>query len=289
MQLTLSPFICLVRPGNAIIMAVGVIVGGLLVGATWVLEASMLAITALAAMCIGAGGNAINDIMDLPIDRINRPDRPLPQGDVSVSQARVVWILLSLIGFGLALWISTLHAILAGLAIGLLIAYSAWFKQQPLIGNVTVAILTALALLFGGLAVQETPGVLPAALIVGMAFAIATTLAREIIKDVEDMQGDAETGIRTLPIVAGVRTSVWLTIALLLVTLVGFPLVLAVGLPPLFLALSLPAACTVLVSIWTVMNLQDDPEDYRTHARRTSNWIKITMVCGLVALAFAGI
>lgn len=270
-------------------MAVGVIVGGVLADATWIPHVGGLAVAALAAMCIGAAGNVINDIVDLPIDRINRPDRPLPQGDVSVSQARRVWVVLSLIGLILAAWISMTHVILAGAAVVLLFAYSAWFKQQPLIGNVTVAVLTALALLFGGLVAWETLMAMPPALMAGMAFAVVTTLAREIIKDVEDVAGDAMAGIRTLPIIAGVRVSVWVTIGLLLLTLVGLPLALAVGLPPLFLALSLPAAAGLLVSIWFLLDIRDDLESSRRNARRTSAGIKITMILGLAALAFSGI
>ena len=269
-------------------MAIGVIAGGILVGATWVPHGALLAIAALAAMCIGAGGNAVNDIADVRIDRINRPDRPIPGGDISTSQARMVWIGLSLIGLLLALWISPAHGVLAAVCILLLFVYSRWFKQLPLIGNATVALLTALALLFGGLVEWTTLRAIPPALTAGMAFAGITTLAREIVKDVEDLPGDAQTGIRTLPILAGIRPSLRLAIGLLFITLIAIPSATAFGLPPLFLVLSIPAAAALLVCILFLLSVSEDRESSAPNIRRASTWIKLTMVLGLAALAFSG-
>lgn len=270
-------------------MAAGVIAGGLLAGVTWDPHAPMLAVAALAAMCIGAGGNVINDIADLQIDRINRPDRPIPKGEVSTLQARVVWVGLSLAGLLLALWISAAHGILATICILLLFIYSKWFKQLPLIGNVIVALLTALALLFGGLVEWTTLRAIPLALSMGMAFAGITTLAREIVKDVEDLPGDSLTGIRTFPIIAGIQPSLRLAIGLLFLTLVGIPLATAFGMPPLFLVLAIPAAASLLVCILFLQNASSDGEPSATNIRRASSWIKLTMICGLAALAFSGI
>lgn len=102
-----------------------------------------------------------------------------------------------------------------GNAIGLL-AYTKLFKPLPGVGNVLIAVVIPSNLLLGSAAVGNY-----AATVVLFVLAAIATLAREILKDVEDIAGDRREGLRTLPIVVGKRPSLWLGLASVLVAVVA--------------------------------------------------------------------
>jgi len=273
-----------VRPLNAALMAVGVAVGGVLSAGAALAGASAgpLALAALSATAIGAGANAHNDIQDVEIDRVNRPDRPLPSGALSVSAARSAWAALSALGVGLAALVSPLHLAIAAVSVGLLAAYNADLKRRPLVGNLAVTAVIALALPFGALAVGGVTG----PVLLGAAFAAGSTLAREIAKDLEDAAGDAMGGARTLAVRApGVATG--LAAAAALATVAALPLAHAAGLAPAFLLLALPAATLLLAATWAVLGLGARGEAAAAQAGRASGLLKGAMATGLVALAVA--
>ena len=274
----------LVRPLNVVMFFAGVALGGLLgagLEAFSGLHGRALVLAMWSAALIGAGANAINDVFDLEIDRVNRPDRPLPSRAVSVGTARLVWMATALVGVGLSALLSPLHLGIALGAVVLLYAYSAWLKRMPLAGNLAVALILGVAILYGGLAVAPEGS---AALWLGAAFAFVTTLAREIAKDVEDMIGDEVEGARTLPLSAGPRVAVAITLVLIVLTLAALP----AGLPLLgsaFLALALPAAGLLLAAAWAL--LCANVERVTQQAGRASGLLKAAMLAGILALAGA--
>jgi len=280
----------LVRPVNVVIMAAATIIGALLVvDATGLPPSALTALllAALAATSVGAGANAINDVFDLEIDRINRPDRPVPSGEISLTWARGTWAVLSGIGLLLAALVSGLHLVIAVSSVALLFGYSKYLKRQPVTGNVAVAVVIGLALPFGGLAVLDPMLPVPGVLMVGALFAFLTTLAREIVKDIEDVEGDAQTAARTLPIVTGTTAAARVAAVLVLVTVAALPLGLGAGLPPMFLALTIPAAALLLVTAWVIFGIGEGAsgDGDRLRARTASAVLKTSMVAGLAALA----
>jgi geranylgeranylglycerol-phosphate geranylgeranyltransferase len=282
-------FFRLIRLANVAMMALGAVIGGLLAAGAAAFEpgaVAPLALAALAAMAIGAGANAINDVFDLPIDRVNRPARPLPAGDVSPRGARLAWAALSLLGIVLAALVSWLHVAIAAASVGLLYVYSARLKRQPGTGNLAVAAVIGLALPFGGLAVLPAPA-LPGPLLAGALFAAVTTLAREVIKDVEDAPGDALEGARTLPVVMGVPAACAVAAGLTLASVAALPLALAAGLAPIFLPLAAPAAGLMLWAAWEILAARGagDAARQSARARRASGAMKAAMLAGLAALA----
>ncbi len=84
----------------------------------------------------------------------------------------------------------------------ILFVYSKFLKQIPLIGNITVAFLTGLVFIFGGVVVEN-----PIAAIVPAVFAFLINLIREIVKDMEDVEGDNKVGVITFPIKFGIQKS----------------------------------------------------------------------------------
>ncbi|MCF7827145.1 MAG: geranylgeranylglycerol-phosphate geranylgeranyltransferase, partial [Candidatus Marinimicrobia bacterium] len=181
----MRPWITILRPLNLLQATLAVVLTTAFLGELE--QTNILILLILSVITINAGGNIINDIYDLEIDRINRPDRPLPSGAMSVKQARIYLIFLFAAG-SLFSWSISLQAfIIAGLiSIPTLIAYSACFKRQPLIGNLTVSFMLGLAFIYVGSAFGNIPATLVMA-----ALAFGFTLIREIVKDLEDMEGDA--------------------------------------------------------------------------------------------------
>ena len=274
----------LIRPLNVVMFFAGVALGGLLAAGPSAFvgdEGVALALAVLSAACIGAGANAINDVFDLGIDRVNRPNRPLPSGTVTVGVARSVWVVSSALGIGLSAFLSAVHLGIALFSVVLLYGYSAWLKKTPLAGNLAVALVLGLALLYGGLAVAPVGSVL----LLGAAFAAGTTLAREVAKDIEDAVGDATEGARTLPLVAGPKVAVGLAVGVTAATLAAFPLALPAGLGADFFLLALPAAGLLLAAMWAL--LRASGETLERDAARASLLLKAAMIAGILALAGA--
>jgi geranylgeranylglycerol-phosphate geranylgeranyltransferase len=223
------PWLHLVRVGNTLTAFAGTIVGGLAArgaglpgtGGFWVL----VLLAAVSTACVTAGGNVLNDLLDRESDRANHPDRPLVTGAVSVRAARVGASALLVAG-GLAIVPIAFQAPLLlpifAIAVAALLGYELWFKSVGFAGNLLVALLTGLVFLYGGAAVGQPWVVVPFAL---MAF--GATLSREVIKDMEDAEGDRDRS--TLPrqrgfgFASGVaRLSVGLALALSPVPLLTF-------------------------------------------------------------------
>lgn len=269
----------LLRPLNFGMFTLGVLLGGWMAGGTAAFEAEArwhLLTAAVSAALIGGAANSLNDACDVEIDRINRPDRPLPAGMVSPRAAKLLWGGCSALGVALSGWLSVLHVVLATASVLLLGWYNLRLKRTVLWGNLVVALVVALAIVYGGMAVGDG---LPA--LTGAAFAFLTTLAREVVKDAEDVAGDAAAGARTLPVVAGLPLALRLATAVLLLTVALTPLpYLFLGYSGLFL-LGLLVADGLLLGV--VLRLH--PEPARLH--QASGLLKGAMLAGMAALAAA--
>ncbi len=172
---------------------------------------------ALAAFFVCAAGNVMNDILDIPIDRINRPKRVLARGGLSV---RFAWVVAGFCTFCALIcaiavnWVVTVTVVVALL---LLAAYNLWLKRMLLLGNLAIAVLSALTFMTGGWAVDfKLAMVLPGPLIPAV-FALLFHLVREVLKDVEDIEGDRRIGVKTLPQVIGISRSLISTLVLFFV------------------------------------------------------------------------
>lgn len=278
----LGAHVRLVRPLNVALMLIGALIGGVLVAGGAALGSGALWTATLAAALIGGAANAINDLYDLAIDRVNRPDRPLPSGLVTPRVAWITWGVLSAVALVLAATVSVVHLGIAAASVALLFAYSARLKRVPLAGTLAVTAVLALALPFGGLAVWSGEALGP--LLFGATFAAGTTFARELVKDIEDVAGDAADGAETLALRLGTRPTARLAAAMTLLLVLGIPAGAFVGLPSLFLIAVLPAAALLLAAAWTALGLRNDAE---AEAGRASTRLKGAMLAGLIALAIS--
>ena len=153
---------------------------------------------ALSVLLITVSTNAWNDYLDIEIDRINKPGRPLPAGTISPKGA----LIFSIIGTALSLLIATLINLPAFLiTVGaniLLYLYSWKLKCTVLWGNITVALIVGLCFIFGGVAAGNTGPTLMLAATVFMAM-----MGREILKTMADYRGDLAQRCNTISTVKG--------------------------------------------------------------------------------------
>jgi geranylgeranylglycerol-phosphate geranylgeranyltransferase len=174
---------------------------GSFVAAESVLAHSVAVLAAVVATAAATGaGNAVNDYFDREVDAINRPDRPIPRGAVSPRGALVFCGVLFAFAVAAALLLPVVALAIAAVNLLALVAYSGLFKGTPGAGNVVVAYLTGSTFLFGAAAVGRP---LHDGAVVLFVLAAVATFTREVVKDVEDVRGDREEGLRTLPIVVG--------------------------------------------------------------------------------------
>jgi len=184
------------RIGNVAITGFSVLIGT----GGYIKEANIqsVIIAVVSAMGIAAGGNAQNDYYDQKTDAINRPERPIPSGRISPRFAFIFSILCYIAGIVLGWLIGIETGLIASVVAIMLWLYAARGKMMGLGGNMIIALICALAFIYGGLVVQN-----PVLAVFPAVFAFLMHLSREIIKDVQDISGDRQSGARTLAIRAG--------------------------------------------------------------------------------------
>ncbi|MFH0990516.1 MAG: geranylgeranylglycerol-phosphate geranylgeranyltransferase [bacterium] len=204
----------LLRPVNSGIVLATVAIACLLGGAQ-LEEWPIIMIASLSAALIAAGGYAINDYFDLEIDKYNRPDRPLPSMLVTPMASHHLWFLLSMMGFGFSTFWGIQTMAIAFFWITALYFYSRIFKRKVLVGNIIVALATALAFMYGAAAVGQIQlAIFPT------LFAFLINMARELVKDAEDVEGDRLDDAKTFTIRYGIAKTIGLSNIILVVLIV---------------------------------------------------------------------
>ena len=221
---TLVAYIRLMRPLNLLQGAVAILVCATLMEQFPIWWKILLTIVVV-WVCTG-GGNALNDYCDSEIDKINRPKRPIPMGLVSKKGALIFSTLLfiSSLLFAIPIW-DLQVAIVLGIALFFLITYSLFFKMRVFVGNLIVSLILGMAFLFGTIIFGDIlKGIVP------FLLAFAFTLIREMVKDMQDVEGDRALGVNTLPMKYGINTSKHLVtiFTFLLMTGAIFPYILNV-------------------------------------------------------------
>ena len=145
----LSAIIELTRPVNVIITFMVVFVAVLICSNSFQFTTTLV-LACLCASLVAASGNIINDYFDVEIDRINKPDRPIPSGRISRNEVLILYTIFSSISLYLAYVISIPAIILVSITLLLLFLYSLVFKSIPFLGNLVVSLCTGLAFSFGG-------------------------------------------------------------------------------------------------------------------------------------------
>lgn len=171
----------------------------------------------MATLCIAAAGNIINDIYDIDTDLINKPEKVIVSKSISEPKAFNLFLVLTIVGVCIGFYLSNLinktgFSALFIFTSALLYVYSTSLKQTFLIGNIVVSVLVSMSIIIVGLfdllpvitsENQQTQLAIFKILMNYALFAFMINLLREIIKDIEDFEGDTKADMRTLPIVIG--------------------------------------------------------------------------------------
>lgn len=255
----------------------------------------------IASVLISAAGYIINDYFDLNIDQVNKPGKVVV--NVLINRRWVIFwhMFLSLLGLFFTLAALPIgaywHLILANLAsIILLWVYSTTLKKKLLVGNILISLLTAwvIFILFfvkhplhitSLLQVDHLEVRFFRLTIMYASFAFIISLVREVIKDMEDIDGDRKYGCRTMPIVWGINASkvfvaVWLVVLIAACAILQF-YVLAFG---WWLSACYCLLLIIVPLIWIFVKLfkAQTPEDFHQLSTAT----KIVMLTGILSMLF---
>ncbi|MCX6817779.1 MAG: UbiA family prenyltransferase [Candidatus Aenigmarchaeota archaeon] len=186
----------MMRPGNCLMAAAGALIGALIaIGGINGLFSAQFMLVALAVVAITGAGNVINDYFDVEADKVNRPRRPIPSGAVSRRGALVFAVLLFVLGNFCALTISWACFFIAILNTALLVVYSWTLQHKVFIGNITIGYLVGSVFFFGAAAFFNDR--IGFALVL-TALAMMVNVSREIVKDMEDMEGDRKSFLKRI-------------------------------------------------------------------------------------------
>ncbi len=171
----------------------------------------------LATVCIAAAGNIINDIYDIETDTVNKPDKVIVGKTISEKTAFNLFLILNIVGVGLGFYIShsvgksTFFSIFVIISVALYV-YASFLKQTPIIGNIVISFLVAMSILIVGIfdlipaitEVNRAAQITFFKILMDYAvFAFLINLVREMLKDIEDVDGDYNAQMNTLPIAIG--------------------------------------------------------------------------------------
>jgi len=199
----MNPYLALTRPGNVALTAVAVVAGSFIAAGDNIVDFQIeILIASISAMMLVGGGNALNDYNDRESDKENHPNRPIPAGLIDAEDALTYSRLLLAGGLMIALFglANKLPFVIALIGTVTLISYENQLKALGLSGNIAVGFMSGAVFLYAGMVVND-PG--PTLWMFGLAF--LTTVSREIIKDIQDLEGDTDRF--TLPARIGITNS----------------------------------------------------------------------------------
>jgi 4-hydroxybenzoate polyprenyltransferase len=256
----------------------------------------------IATLFIGAGGYVINDVLDIEIDRVNKPQKQVIGRQISEVTGNKLHFNLTAAGIAFGLVFSYLCGnvflgILFVIIPTALFYYSFKYKYLPAVGNLVVALLAAMVVfiywLFEFYHLKSQPELFIEAsrsflqlnrFVMAFAFfAFMTTLIREIVKDVQDIEGDERFGCRTLPVILGMKTTRYILVCLETVTITAlawFHYILNQSGYAIFSYILLITLILLMVSVFiTIKAVKKDA------FTRLSLIMKLVMVTGMVSLA----
>lgn len=275
-------------------------------GLSSVLSGLEFALFVVSVVCVAAAGYLINDYHDTATDIINKPERVMVGTYFKPLTVLGIYLLLNVVGIGLGFWsawqagrwtLGFFHLVVAGL----LWFYSTSYKHMPLVGNVVISALTALVVVVVYLwevqLYQEVIHVYgfynlarAAMVLAGVYafFAFFISLAREVIKDVEDMQGDIHIYSRTFPIVFGTTNAKWVAglsafVVLACTAIIAYRLY---GAGNLLLAGYVLLLVTLPVALFLFLLVR---AHRREHFHRLSTLLKLIMVLGVFSMVVYGL
>ncbi|BAN89595.1 geranylgeranylglycerol-phosphate geranylgeranyltransferase [Aeropyrum camini] len=268
------------RPVNSLMVSFAIVLA-LGIASRWSFEGLTpleLVAVSVAGYCLSSVAMITNDLIDLEIDKVNAPNRPLPAGRISRSEAALLSVLLAATGLILAAYVDfiTLAFYLAGLILSLM--YNRFLKRTGLPGNIVVAALVSAPFIYASLEAGGVKG----PMLVFSAMVFLAVLGREVAKGVPDVEGDRAAGVKTVAVSLGERAAVVIASILYLASS-------ALGYIPLVYGLVNPLLYTPLIALLTILVVREVILIVRNPSRDNvlahKNRVLGYMLLGLVAFA----
>ena len=239
---------------------------------------------------LAGSGMVINDIYDIEIDKINRPERPIPRGAITLLQAKYLFAGVFILG----ITISIIHSLILNLGfLNIIIAiifgfmgwvYAKWGKKSGFFGNILVSISFSIGLIYGAIL---NGLVVPIYIYYFFLACFFGLLSREIIKGCEDIEGDKEEGVKTLAIQIGIKKSTYFSMSFAVLAIIFYILPIFTNIiNRLLFSFSMIFGITVIFYAIVLM-LRKNLE--KKGFSRISLLIKIAGFLGLIAFILASI
>ena len=235
--------------------------------------------TILACILVAAGGYVINDIFDIETDRINKPEKLILSNHIGLKSARIFYIILTAIGIACGFIAGIGMGILCSVLTVLLYFYSSDLKGEMLQGNLLISMMAGMVVYVSSRGVYNVSNTYFAEY-ASIAFFI--TMVREIIKDIEDIEGDKAQDYKTFPVVKGIPKSKNLSIFFLVIT---FLMILLITLMTSSMTLMIYMGVFIIPALIYVGVLILEAKQ-KSDFRKISNWLKTTMFLGLFSSLF---
>lgn len=265
----------------------------------------------IASVFIAAAGYIINDYFDLNIDQVNKPHKLVVDKIIKRRWAIALHLMLSSMGILISTWVcisirevnGLLVAFINFISVIALWLYSTTYKRKLLVGNVLISLLTAWVILILYMLNLKSPFFLRGIhyddqqnyalaikalfklTILYAGFAFILSLIREVIKDMEDMEGDAKYGCKTMPIVWGIPASKVFTGVWLIVLIASLSIVQYYALQRGWWGSVVYSVILIILPlIWILQKLYQArvPSDYH----RLSSVVKAVMLTGILSMVF---
>jgi 4-hydroxybenzoate polyprenyltransferase len=250
----------------------------------------------IATICLADAGYIINDIYDVDTDSVNKPDKVIVGKTISEKTANSLFITFNIVGVALGFYLShligrngffTLFVIVSAL----LYIYASYLKQVLLVGNIVISLLVSFSIIIVGLFElipvmtpqnQETQITFLKIILDYAIFAFIINFIREIVKDIEDIDGDYKAGMNTLPIAIGRERVAKIVFILLLIPLFGVVYYVIINLYKqlflvgYFLLFVIAPLIYILIKSYTA--------ETKREFHVLSNLLKLVMIFGMLSL-----
>lgn len=267
-------YIRILRPLNFLFVLIAVLFGAYYKVTAYPIFYPLLA--GIAAALISGGGYVINDYYDYSIDMINRKERILPSGMISPTRAKYYAICLFITGIIISIFLRNLWMIaIAAFNSFLLYVYAMKSKRIHFWGNLLVAFVTASTFVFGSFITNNLRNAFFAALC-----AFFYTLIRELVKDIEDKNGDSSAGAKTLPLLWGDKK----TLLLSLLFWIGFAATIIWGYPEFYSSTFFILLLIVIVFLLLIDLIVLVVKPIAKTAKYSESFMKVHMLIFLVIL-----
>jgi geranylgeranylglycerol-phosphate geranylgeranyltransferase len=252
-------------------------IGAFIAGGFSIIDSSFaLFLACLTGFALTGSANTVNDYFDRDIDLINEPGRPIPSGSVTPQEALATFVILSAIGLAAAGISGLINLVIAVLAWITMFFYSTYGKRTGFPGNLMVSFCISLPFVYGGLVTGVR--ILSSSIIFSIVAFLLNT-GREVTKGIADVEGDSESGIKTIAVTRGPMAAAWVSVFFyfLAVTISFLPVVLKM-VSFWYVPFILFADFLLIYQSYSILKNSD-----KTNSKRVKTWVLRAMMVGLLA------